>query len=97
MVHAPEVGFILRVNHPLPYHTCEGSRLFQPLWGRKPTVGITWVHWKGERDHLVLPLFQAGSRRARYGMAANHHLTPVAESIGEDTGSLARDAKERGE
>jgi hypothetical protein len=30
-------------------------------------------------------------------MAANHHLTHVAESIGEDTGSLARDVKESGE
>jgi len=28
-VHATEVGFILRVKHPLSYHTCEGSRLFQ--------------------------------------------------------------------
>ena len=30
-------------------------------------------------------------------MAANHHLNHVAESIGEDPGSLARDVKESGE
>jgi hypothetical protein len=27
MVHAPEVGFILREMHPLSYHTCQDSSL----------------------------------------------------------------------
>jgi hypothetical protein len=44
-----------------------------------------------------LPAIQVGNRCARYGKAANHHLSDVAESIVEDTGSLARDAKESGE
>jgi hypothetical protein len=44
-----------------------------------------------------VPSIQAGSRRERYGMAANHPLRDVAESIVEFTRSLARDAKESGE
>jgi hypothetical protein len=67
MVNAPEVGFILQVNHPLPYHTLEGSRLFRPLWGRKPTVGITWVHWKVERVHLVYLCSRRGAAERGMG------------------------------
>ena len=44
-----------------------------------------------------VPSIQAGSRRERYGMAANHHLRDVAESIVENTGTLPRDVNGSGE
>src|SRR5215468_10751416 len=98
MVNATEVGFILRENHPLFYHTSKDSSLSRlHTWSRESTACITWACWKVERSQPGRTSSQAGSRRARLGCAANHHVPHVAESIVGDTGSLARDAKESGE
>lgn len=72
MVNAPEVGFILRVKHPLSDHTLSDSGLPQPHCGGSGDRQCVLLGHAGRVRgvNLVLPPLQTGSRRARYGMGS---------------------------